>query len=209
MWKKILGIALIFDSVFVFATEIQKGNTEMISPAILMIVIGIFLLVKKWKPSEKKLQREKEKKQSKEILQKLLSAKHFAGLPLGKGVSVALIFEDDHLEIKSSGSNFTLPYSRMLSANVKTDVDIQKAYISSIGGAVGGAVLLGPIGAMIGGRTKEKKTKTVEYYLIITYDKEDKIEYMSFKLLNFEYQKAGVIVQRISSAFAAPKEIAL
>jgi hypothetical protein len=209
MWKKILGIVLIATSALVFAIEVPKGNTEPIGPAVLMIAVGIFFLAKKWKTSEEKLRKEKEKMQSVEMMRKLLSVEHLIGLPTAEGTRAALVFEDDHLEIKSSGSSFTLPYSRMLSANVKTDVEIQKAYTSSIGGAVGGAVLLGPIGAMIGGRTKEKKTKTIEYYLIITYDKEDKVEYMSFKLLNSEYQKAMSIIQRISSEFAEPKEIAL
>ena len=67
---------------------------------------------------------------------------------------------------------------------MKTDVEIQKQYVSSVGGAVGGYMLFGGLGAMIGGRAKERETAKTEYYLIITYRKNDELAYISFKADN-------------------------
>lgn len=44
---------------------------------------------------------------------------------------------------------------------IKTDKEIQQQYVSSVGGAVGGAVLFGPLGAITGGRAKKKTVKEV------------------------------------------------
>ena len=209
MKKKILGFVMIGIAAMMFAIEVPKGNTEPIAPSIMFIIIGIFLITKKWKTKEQKIQDKKEKQLAEERMQKILYGTHFVGLPLGEGVNAAIAFEDDSMSIKCSGGNFSLLYSKVLSMEVKTDVEIQKTYVSSVGGAVGGAVLFGPIGAMIGGRAKEKKTKVVEYYLIITYEKDDNIEYMSFKILNTDCSKAKTNIQRISSSFASPREIAL
>lgn len=65
---------------------------------------------------------------------------------------------------------------------IKTDTEIQQQYISSVGGAVGGAVLFGPLGAMIGGRAKKKTIKNeVHRYLIITYQSPE-IKYIGFEI---------------------------
>ena len=37
---------------------------------------------------------------------------------------------------------------------------------------------------MIGGRAKNKKTKTVSQYLIITYKKDDNLQYIGFESTN-------------------------
>lgn len=44
----------------------------------------------------------------------------------------------------------------------------------------GGAMLFGPIGAMIGGRTKEKVSRTIHSYLIFTYTNNNEIKYIAF-----------------------------
>ena len=44
----------------------------------------------------------------------------------------------------------------------------------------GGAMLFGPVGAMIGGRTKEKTSKTIHSYLIFTFTDNDEIKYIAF-----------------------------
>ena len=65
---------------------------------------------------------------------------------------------------------------------VKTNVEIQKQYVSSVGGAVAGAVVFGPLGAMIGGRAKEKKSKEFHQYLIFTYESDGEVKYVGFEV---------------------------
>lgn len=68
-------------------------------------------------------------------------------------------------------------------------MEISKQYVSSIGGAVGGALLFGPVGAVIGGRAKQKKSKNVTNYLIITYTDNNEIKYLGFEInKNLKYK---------------------
>ena len=54
-----------------------------------------------------------------------------------------------------------------------------------MGGAVAGGVIFGPLGAIIGGRAKNKKVKTVTQYLIITYTGENgELKYIGFDIKN-------------------------
>lgn len=50
-----------------------------------------------------------------------------------------------------------------------------------LGGAVGGAVLFGPLGAIIGGRAKKKTDKTVHLCLIITYMTDNEVKYIGLE----------------------------
>ena len=91
----------------------------------------------------------------------------------------------DRFEFKSGSIQFNLAKSKIVDIAITTDTDIQKQYVSSIGGAVGGAVLFGPLGAIIGGRAKQKTTRTISYYLIITYKNDtDELKYLGFDVTN-------------------------
>ena len=68
--------------------------------------------------------------------------------------------------------------------NKQDEVEIQKSNVSSIGGAIGGAFLFGPLGSMIGGRSKEKTSNIVTSYLVFTYLDHDEIKYISFNCTN-------------------------
>ena len=67
---------------------------------------------------------------------------------------------------------------------IKTDTEIQKQLVSSVGGAVAGAMLFGTLGAIIGGRAKTKKVKTSTDYLIITYRSDEELKYIGFDTKN-------------------------
>lgn len=69
---------------------------------------------------------------------------------------------------------------------IKTDTEIQSQAVSSVGGAISGAMLFGVAGAIIGGRTKTKKLKNVSNYLIITYrsDAEGELKFIVFDIKN-------------------------
>lgn len=109
---------------------------------------------------------------------------HTIGLPLAENVFCNLYFCEDKLTIESGGAVFNLSLNKIKDMTCTTDVEIQKAYVSSAGGAVAGAMLFGPLGAMVGGRAKEKNTRDITVYLVISYEKNDNLEYISLKASN-------------------------
>jgi hypothetical protein len=109
---------------------------------------------------------------------------HIAGLNLPENVLCEVYWGQDKLIIESSGVTYNLPFDRIKDICIKTDIDIQKAYVSSAGSAIAGAMVFGPLGAIVAGRAKEKVTKNISNYLIIIYKKEDTIDYISFNATN-------------------------
>ena len=106
--------------------------------------------------------------------------KHITGLPLAEDYQCKVMYCPDKICIDTNGFEFNLPLTRISDMSIKTDIEISNTYTSSAGGAVGGALLFGPVGAMIGGRVKKKESKTIEQFLIITYEKEENIQYLVF-----------------------------
>lgn len=78
--------------------------------------------------------------------------------------------------------------------DLHTDREIEKQYVSSVGGAIAGTLVFGPLGGMIGGRIKEKKNVQVSFYFIISYKSNEQLEYLSFEAL--DYPKVGKFVNR-------------
>ncbi|MEK4403439.1 hypothetical protein MKZ26_03210 [Sporosarcina sp. FSL K6-6792] len=110
--------------------------------------------------------------------------KHVVGLPLPENVICDVYYREDKITIEGGGSIFNLSFSKINDMVLTTDVEIQKAYVSSAGGAVAGGMIFGPLGAIVGGRSKQKETKTTTKFLVITYAKDDGLEYISFDVTN-------------------------
>lgn len=183
MVKKIFGaLSLVLAAVGVATALTYDDNPGNIAVAVVFTIIGLFLLLKKSKSKEQKAEIKARIQTQKELNNRTFSGEHMAGLPIAAGVMCGFTFNPDGIEISGSGNSFRLGFDKTTDMQIKTDVDIQKSYVSSVGGAVGGAVLFGPLGAMVGGRAKEKTTKTIEYYFIVTYLKENTVEYVSFKI---------------------------
>lgn len=109
---------------------------------------------------------------------------HVVGLPLPEKVPCSVYWCENKIVIDGGGSTFNLNLDKVKDVLTTTSTDIEKAYVSSAGGAMAGGMLFGPLGAIVCGRTKEKKSKTVYTYLVITYIKDDKLEYISFDATN-------------------------
>lgn len=164
-------------------------NTELIPGliGIVFVVWIVYLIATRDKRAIKKVTKREARKNaltnklnSKDII---LSGKHITGLPIAEGIQCIISYLSDKIEIKQGGNTFNLDLSKVTDITSTTDTEIQKHYVSSVGGAVGGAVLFGPLGAMVGGRAKEKKTTTVTHYLVITYNSDGEIKYISFEYL--------------------------
>lgn len=133
---------------------------------------------------------------------------HIAGLPISEDARCKLFLEKDKIIIESSGTNFTLYKDKLLDACIKTDTEIQKQFVSSAGGAIAGNALFGPIGALICGRVKEKKSITKTNYLIYTYEKDNSVDYIVFDILD-GINSSKFISDFINSSNKKTKEITL
>lgn len=199
MARKILGGLLLFFAIFGLIGSLSDDNPDAIVAGIIVIVIvfiipGLLLLFIKGKGKEEKAAIKSEKQKAKDRRARTVFGEHMAGLPVAQGTNCTLIFEDDHIIMDGGGNSFRVSYDKITDLQIKTDVDIQKSYVSSVGGAVGGAVLFGPLGAMVGGRAKEKTTRTYDYYFIVTYNKDNAVEYISFRV--FDYSGVSKLIQR-------------
>lgn len=103
----------------------------------------------------------------------LRSYKHIYGLPIGENAVCKLYAFDNKLEITSGANDFIINKSQITDAQITNTVEVSKYKNSSIGGAVGSAMIAGPLGAVIGGRAKTKTSRSITYFLIFAYNNKD------------------------------------
>lgn len=194
MGKKIGAVFLFLTAISGITVLVRPNNGEQDKVVIVLIIAGlVFAGIKLWMSSSKSknneadnfTQQSEKRKVNEEKKYKrnhFFFGKHMAGLPVAQGASCNVFFDHDCVKIDVAGNEFTIQKSKVSDVAIKTDVEIQNAYVSSVGGAVGGAVLFGPLGAIVGGRAKKKQSKTYDYYFIITYKKDNDVAYVSFKV---------------------------
>lgn len=188
-------------SVLMFITGLTisliDGDIESWVPTVIMFFLSI-ICIKKYSNSKNPILIEKKKKEDNEKMvpgtkariaelgaDLCIRAKHMAGLPVAESAEIFLYRAKDKVIFERNQDTFELKASSMKDILIRTDTEIQKSYVSSVGGAVGGYVLFGPLGAMVGGRAKEKKSTTTEKYLIFDYiNKEGNQDFISFEVTN-------------------------
>ena len=102
------------------------------------------------------------------------------GLNLPSGAKCLVSCLKSRVVFSANGQEFNLPSDRIIDVSVMKTSDIQKQYVSSVGGAVAGALLLGPIGAVLGGAATQRSIKTNKKYLIFSYKDSEDIKYILF-----------------------------
>ena len=199
MGWNILGGFLVFAGAALAAVGFQSDDVIAgIVAAVVLVALGGIVIYRhtengRAKAQEKKEQAEaarQEKEEQKRMAMEreknsLSGLSHVDGLPLAQGTPCTALRKEETLEIEGGGAVFRVELNRLTDISVKTDVEIQRAYTSSAGGAVAGAMLFGALGAMVGGRTKKKESRTFEYYLIITYLKDGEVSYISFRASDY------------------------
>lgn len=170
----ILGVILIFWGIMFIVISIDIGTIFAGSIlATMSLLLGVLSL--------KKYKKHKVVKSIKSPEQNIQGKfKHTIGLSIPEDTICTLNLSCQGLKIDSNGVSFNLSQNKILDVTVKTDAEIQKQLVSSTGGAVAGGILFGALGAMIGGRVKEKKITTIKQYLIFVYEKDGKSEYIAF-----------------------------
>lgn len=157
------------------------------------------------------------KKKKRKALQKKLGAidsatfTHIAGLPFAEqGAGMATCCWTTRNTFSSAQARWcNLPFAKVQDVACKTKKEIQNNYVSSIGGAIGGAYLFGPIGAMIGGRTKKITNVKTEKFFMVAYEKDGETAYVAF-----DCQKAGWKGEKFTKAFhnqksSTPQQVTL
>jgi len=197
LYQKI-GIGFFAFGLYAFFVNLKSDLFSATVVLAFFFSIGYYFFSKsnkKLKEKNELKEKEKEEKEKDKQYQKThFKAVHQAGLPIAEGAECIVGYEKDKFVFDGAGHNFNLAFDRITDMSIKTEEEIYKQHVSSIGGAVGGAVLFGPLGAIIGGRVKEKKSKEMIEYLIFTYLKDNKIEYISFEVTN-TWLKAQEIVE--------------
>lgn len=113
---------------------------------------------------------------------------HVSGLPIAENMPCTIAKYPDRLEFQSGTTQINLLKEKITDMRIISNTEVQKQYVSSVGGAIGGAVLLGPIGAVIGGRAKVKSIEQDTNYLVITYLKDEELKYIVLDIGNNERQ---------------------
>ena len=181
MVSKIFGIILLLMCFFGYLGGGLKDGPSA-APFIFLGIIAIFLLLKKSKTKEQKAEIKQKREEQREYESTHITLIHMAGLPIAQGTTCKCGLEKEMFTFLGEGNTFNLKFDKITNISIKTDVEIQQQYVSSVGGAVGGAVLFGPLGAIVGGRAKKKRSVEKTHYLILTYLRDGNVDYISFEI---------------------------
>ena len=121
---------------------------------------------------------------------------HVYGLPIPENTNCEIRTYADRMEFHGGNADINLNRNKIVNVAMATDVDIQKQAVSSTGGAILGYAALGPLGAAIGGRVKNRTVRTATTYLIISYRDGE-----SFKHIGFEVGPAINKAQELVNEF--------
>lgn len=190
--KKILGVFTAIMAITYFAmASSQKTPMLFIVLGVVMALVTVLL----FRPTKKDKQKKAERREKATESLKTCTMKHINGLPIAENTNCTIVMMDDKFVFTSGTMHFELDKSKITDMCIKTDREIQQQYVSSVGGAVGGAVLFGPVGAIIGGRAKKKTVKNeIHNYFILTYQSSD-IKYIGFEPIGYATASANLYIE--------------
>lgn len=94
---------------------------------------------------------------------------HEAGLDLPPDVKCTVTYRPDRLTFSAMNQEFSLDHRKVRSVAKTTRKQLQRQYVSSAGGAIAGAALFGPVGAILGGSARQRTVRDYTRYLIFAY----------------------------------------
>lgn len=186
----------------------STGDTIFLGIAIffisLIVILIIFGIVSKSKRN--KAQKEQKLREIEMGIQVSGLFEHFYGLPLSDGVQLKCYWCNDRVAFVANGSTFNLPFENLIDVCVKSDVEIQKEYVTSTKKAIAGAVLFGAVGAVIGSKPKVKEVRTSTSYLIFTYKSKEgnQVKYVALKVLPYYVSNTAQFIEAFKQL--PPKE---
>lgn len=102
------------------------------------------------------------------------------GLNLLPNVMCKVICFPEELVVEASSQSFHIPDEKLVFVKKMSKTDIIKQYTPNVGGAVAGALIAGPIGALIGGSGSVRTVRLKSKYLVIAYQGEREVQYILF-----------------------------
>lgn len=144
---------------------------------------------------------------------------HVDGL-MGYGSAVVILnLDDDNKCITINPKVYKVPpvhlrYEQIINIGSITEEEIIEKNKSTVGRALAGGLLLGPLGAIVGGMSgigTNKSNKTT-YYMVINYKSlEEETKALSFKIMDFTAWADFIwsVRRRIKKVEEIPKEIYL
>ena len=132
---------------------------------------------------ENRIQKEQKKQEKFEAETfDIKKVKHISGLPIHDGAIGDIHYDYNNLVFSYQNTKYSLESNKILGAVYKLEKElIGVSHSSSIGGAIGGALLLGPVGAIIGGRKTTHKDYKNAYVFAVSYSKDDEVKYFVFQ----------------------------
>lgn len=145
---------------------------------------------------------------------KHISCMHIYGVPgVEEKEFVKLFFTDDKLIIKHKKRTIELSYDQLTAIKAANKTDLLKKDASVIGRGIAGGLLLGPVGAIIGGMSAVGKQKHVTgEFLILNYipTGQDETKVMAFDMKNLaSAKKIERFVMKKVPRLAEPEHITL
>lgn len=204
----LVGLYFIYSLTSTFLNIKGYNGADFIVLAIILVIVALFegfliLLYRRTYSTEAveaRKQREANRKREKfdaeskvlgsRVRQQLFNAdlcikvKHTAVLPIAEGAEIFVYRCTDKVIFERAQDTIELDINKVTDILIETDVEIQKSWVSSARGAIEGDNLFGSLGAIIGGRAKEKTSTVIEKYLIFAYEKNDEQKYISLEVTN-------------------------
>lgn len=171
-------------------TPVGKSTLGELLPLLIVIGVLILIIIFCFKMVRLTSQAKKKQQQQLNILKEQgltvhTTFPHVHGLPIAENLFCEIFSFPNRIEFKSGTTHITLMREKITYMCIKTDTEIQQQIVSSIGGTIAGGAMFGTLGAIIGGRAKTKKIKTVTKYLIITYkNNQNELAYIGFEVTN-------------------------
>lgn len=193
----VFGLAGLLAAVmFFFPDEVESSSFSSFNAFFAVVFLALAALLA-WtakhhdEAAQKRAQKKAEKAQKQALkpvpdpmaLDKYIGA-NFAivsGLNLPAGIRCSVQLMGDHLSIRAQNQEFTLSNGKIVSVMVHTAKEVQQQYVSSVGGAVAGLAILGPLGAILGGAATKKTITNKTPLLIFAYQNNgEDVQYLIF-----------------------------
>lgn len=99
-----------------------------------------------------------------------------------------------------------LQYNKIVTAAIVNEKEIIDKNKSTVGRAVVGGVILGPLGAIIGGMSGigNKQKKSLKSYLVINYNSENEVKALSFQIVGATLHFSS-FMQKLRTKFKQPE----
>lgn len=197
-------ISVLYTVVFLIYFVYISKHVAYLFLTIFFIVADILLFRKYWLKKHPEAYRK-----SIRISSVVIKADHISGLPLSNGTGCTIRYKDDCVKISGGGINFELKKEKITDIHLKSDVDIHRMYVSSVGRAAAGRAVFGEIGEMVGGRARQRTIRQYRQYLIFTYLTNEGIAYICFKIWDFYFGKAVKLKEYLQGQLATGTSIEL